>query len=394
MNRNFVLLTMMFFFWGNITAIGSVIIIFFHQYFHISWQQAMLVTVLFYAAPFVSCIPCSSMISRWGYRRPLQGSLLLCAMGCLLLAATIHFGSLIGSLVGVFVVAIGISALQVVANPYLTLLSAPQRRVSNLSLASAVNSLGTTLAPLCVALLLKYHPAIPELHQQPMSALWLILALFSLMLLMGIRLIRLPEVERPAQTSQPAFSLLLSPRIAFSIAAIFVYVGIEVTLATSLIKYLTLSAHWSTETAMSLITLYWGGALTGRLLFGLLARATQTAAVFYGATLFCILLVALGMTLNNTIGGWLLLLTGLGNSVMYPIIFGHTLGQSPRQANLLAGAMIMAGIGGAIIPWLQALLIDALSLRLSFVLPLGMYLLLALWGRFALRTRTKVPAYS
>lgn len=394
MNKNFVLLTMMFFFWGNITAINSVIIIFFHQYFHISWQQAMLVTVLFYVAPFVSCIPCSLLISRFGYRRPLQGSLLLCAIGCLFLAATIHSGSLVGALVGIFIVAIGVSALQVVANPYLALLSTPQRRVSNLSLASAVNSLGTTLAPVCIALLLKYHPAVPELHQEPMSGLWLILALFSLMLLAGMRLIRLSDVERPVSTSQHAFSLLLRPHIALSMAAIFVYVGIEVTLATSLIKYLTISAHWETETAMSLITLYWGGALVGRLLFGLFARTTHTAMVFNVAAILCALLVALGMAMNNTAGGWLLLLTGLGNSVMYPIIFGNTISLYPRQANLLAGAMIMAGIGGAIIPWIQALLIDALSLRLSFLLPLAMYLLLGLWGRYALRSRTGVPAYS
>ena len=198
MNRKFVLLALVFFLWGNITSINSVIILFFYHYFQISWQQAMLVTVLFYLAPFVSCIPCSALITRYGYRRMLEGSLLLSVTGCTLIAATIHESSFIGALIGVFISAAGVAAMQVVANPYLALLSSPERRVSNLSLASAVNSLGTTLAPICIATLLQVYPALPELGQEPMSGMWLVLALFSLVLLCGIKLLHLPDVNAPA----------------------------------------------------------------------------------------------------------------------------------------------------------------------------------------------------
>lgn len=392
MNRKFVLLAMVFFLWGGITSINSVIILFFYHYFQISWQQAMLVTVLFYLAPFVSCIPCSALIARYGYRRTLEGSLLLSTSGCVLIAATIHGGTFIGALIGVFISAVGVAAMQVVANPYLALLSTPERRVSNLSLASAVNSLGTTLAPICIALLLKAYPALPELDQEPMSGMWLVLALFSLALLCGIKLLRLPDVDVPTTNTLPTrSSLWKQPQIASSIAAIFVYVGVEVALATSLLKYLTLCVGWSAEMAMSLITLYWGGALVGRLLFGLFGNQTLSAAVFKSATLFCILMVALGMMFNNTTGGWLLLLAGVGNSVMYPVIFAHAIGQQPQRANVLAGAMVMAGIGGAILPWVQAMMIDTLSLRLSFLLPLGLYALLALWGVCVLHQRGTPP---
>ncbi|MFK3659452.1 MFS transporter [Scandinavium sp. NPDC088450] len=388
MNRKFVLLALVFFLWGNITSINSVIILFFYHYFQISWQQAMLVTVLFYLAPFVSCIPCSALITRYGYRRMLEGSLLLSVTGCTLIAATIHESSFIGALIGVFISAVGVAAMQVVANPYLALLSSPERRVSNLSLASAVNSLGTTLAPICIATLLKVYPALPELGQEPMSGMWLALALFSLVLLCGIKLLHLPDVNAPTATVQPnRTSLWKQPQVIFCIAAIFIYVGVEVALATSLLKYLTLSAGWSAEIAMSLITLYWGGALAGRLLFGLFGNQTHSASVFKYATLFCLLLVSLAIALNNTVGGWLLLLAGVGNSVMYPVIFAHAIGQQPQRANVLAGAMVMAGIGGAILPWVQALMIDTLSLRVSFLLPLGLYALLALWGVGFLRQR-------
>ncbi|MBB1202296.1 MFS transporter [Enterobacteriaceae bacterium 89] len=387
MKRNFTLLAVVFFLWGNITAINSVIILFFSDYFQISWQQAMLVTVLFYLAPFISCIPCSWLITRYGYRRMLEGSLLLSASGCLLLTVAIRQGTFVGALVGVFVAAIGVAAMQVVANPYLALLSPPERRVSNLSLASAVNSLGTTLAPLCIALLLKLFPAQPTLHQEPMSALWLALALLSLLLLLGAKLIRLPDVSVAVSGKTDTFRLRRHPQIVSSIIAIFIYVGVEVAVATSLLKYLTLSAGWPADTAVSLITLYWGGALVGRLLFGLFGRQEHSAAVFRCATLSCSLLVALAMVLNNAAGGWLLLLAGVGNSVMYPVIFAHAIGQQPSKANMIAGAMVMAGIGGAIFPWVQAMMIDVLDLRFSFLLPLGMYLMLAAWGMSFLRQK-------
>jgi len=387
MTKNFALLTMVFFLWGIITAVNSVIILFFYHYFQISWQQAMWVTVLFYIAPFASSIPSAKLIARCGYRHMLEGSLLVCATGCIMLALSIHEVEFTGALLSVFIVAVGVAALQVVANPYLALLSAPEQRVRHLSLASAVNSLGTTLAPLCIAILLKMHPTVIALRQEPMSAMWLALALFSLLLLVGAKLLHLPDVTLPATSIPAAPGLWRQPQSVFSVVAIFLYVGVEVALATSLLKYLTMSAGWSAETAMSLITLYWGGALAGRLLFGLFGRQTQSAAIFKIATLMCALLVMAGMVLNNSAGGWLLLLAGMGNSVMYPIIFSHAINQQPRRANALASAMVMAGIGGAIIPWLQAQMIEALNLRLSFLLPLGIYLLLGMWAVLFLRKK-------
>ena len=389
MNRNFVLLAMVFFLWGNITTINSVIILFFSLWFQISWQQAMLVTVLFYLAPFLSCLPCSRLIAHYGYRKVLEGSLMLSATGCLMLAAAIHEGTFTGALIGVFIAATGVAAMQVVANPYLALLSPTPRRVSNLSLASAVNSLGTTLAPLCIALLLDFYPVQPVLRQEPMSALWLVLSILSLALLLGVKTIRLPDVSVAVPVKDGAFRLWQNPQIVSSIIAIFVYVGVEVALATSLLQYLTLSAGWSADIAVSMITLYWGGALVGRLLFGLFGRHSHSAVVFRTATLGCILLVALAMMLNNSAGGWLLLLAGVGNSVMYPIIFAHAIGQQPSRANVIAGLMVMAGIGGAIFPWLQAVMIEALDLRLSFLLPLGMYGVLAMWGMYFLRQKAQ-----
>ncbi|POT55669.1 MFS transporter [Citrobacter amalonaticus] len=389
MNKNLTLLGVVFFLWGNITAINSVLIVFFYQYFHLAWQQSILMTVIFYIAPFLTCLPCSALIERWGYRAVLLLSLALSTTGCLMLALALQQDSFALSLMAMFVVATGVAAMQVVANPYLTLLSAPHKRIGNLCLASAVNSLGTTLAPVLVALLLEFSPVDILARKEPVSTLWLYLAGFSLILIAGVFVLHLPDVAGPKRAASGPHNFWKNGELIFSVAAIFVYVGVEVTLAISLVKYLITISGWSTTLAMSLVSFYWGGALAGRFLYGLLAEKVGSYYPFLAATLACAATVVLAMCLNNTSGGYLLLLTGLGNSILYPIIFGHTINKNPAIANISAAAMVMAGIGGAVIPWLQAICIDEISLRMSFVLPVALYLLLTLWGRLNLRPSSR-----
>ncbi|MFZ3391089.1 MFS transporter [Buttiauxella gaviniae] len=385
MNRNLTTLGMLFFLWGNITSINSTLILFFYQYFKISWQQAILINVLFYLAPFLTCLPCSALISRWGYRAVLRVSLTLTGFGCLALALALKGDTFSCALLAVFVVATGVSAMQVVANPYLTLLSDPHKRVGNLSLASAVNSLGTTLAPLFVAFLLRRNPIDFAARQEPISQLWLVLALFSGLLILISFAIKLPDAERPARLQQRISELWKYKSFVLSVAAIFCYVGVEVAVATSAVNYLMTIGLWATDRAMSLVAIYWGGALIGRLLFGLLAHKLNVYYFFLSATLLCALCIMLAILMNNDIGGILLLLTGLGNSIMYPVIFSRSISKLPQLANIAAAVLVMAGIGGAVIPYFQAIIIDGAGLRISFILPMALYLVLTAWGYFHLR---------
>ena len=386
MNKNMALLGTVFFLWGNITTINSVLIIFFYQYFHLSWQQSILITVIFYTAPFLTCLPCSALIERRGYRAVLLLSLMLSTVGCLALTLAIRQDSFILSLMAMFIVATGVAAMQVVASPYLTLLSAPRKRIGNLCLASAVNSLGTTLAPVLVALLLEFSPPNTLAREEPISTLWLWLSCFSAALIVGVILLRLPDVPRPEKAASNLQKIWKNNGLLFSVTAIFIYVGVEVTLATSLVKYLITIGGWSTTFAMSLAAFYWGGALTGRFLYGMFADRIGNYYPFIMASCVCATAVIIAMCLNNVTGGYLLILTGLGNSILYPIIFGHTINKTPAIANISAAAMVMAGIGGAVIPWLQAVCIDSISLRVSFALPVVLYLMLALWGQLNLRS--------
>ncbi|WMY74627.1 MFS transporter [Buttiauxella selenatireducens] len=385
MNKKLVVPGMVFFLWGSVTAINSTLVLFFHQYFKISWQEAILINVLFYLAPFIACLPCSALISRWGYRTVLRISLAVTALGCLALALALQGYSFSCSLLAVFVVAIGVSAMQVVANPYLALLSAPHKRSGNLSLASAMNSVGTTLGPLFVAFLLQRNPVNLAAHQEPISQLWLALALFSGLLILISFAVKLPDVERPLRLNQRVLELWKYKCFVFSVIAIFCYVGVEVSLATSVVNYLSTIGLWEMDQAMSLVAIYWGGALAGRLLFGFFAHKLNIYHSFLFATLFCSLCVMLAIFFNNGIGGVLLLLTGLGNAIMYPVIFSRSIKEISHLANIAAAVLVMAGIGGAIIPYLQAVIIDEIGLRISFILPMVLYFILVMWGYFQLR---------
>lgn len=380
MNRHLTLLAMVFFLWGIITSINSAIILFFSQYFAVSWQQAILVTVIFYVAPFAVCLPCARLMARLGYRRVLQGALLLSTTGALILAQAVVNATFFGALFGMFVIASGVSVLQVVANPYLTALSTPARQIGNLSLASAVNSLGTTLAPAGIALLFRLSP-----EQQPVSGLFSGLAVVTLALMAGTMLLKLPDVRINHVRTPPVASLWRVKEIRLTILAIFLYVGTEVSLATNLPPYLIATDAWSADTALSLLSFYWGGALVGRLMFGFIAHPPRHAAIFRAATLSGFILLLFAVVMNNAAGGIALLMVGLANSVIYPMIFGHALSRWPALASLLAGAMVMAGIGGAALPWAQAWLVEATSLQLSFLLPMSLYLLLMLWGEYVMK---------
>lgn len=375
------ILILVFFLWGAITAINSTLPLYFLDYFQLTWQQAMSMNALFYLAPFLTCLPCGWLLSRLGYRRMLFSALLLTAAGAVLLAVGLIVYQFRLSQCAVFVMASGVAALQVVTNPYLAALSGPERQVSQLSLASALNSLGTTLAPLAVATLLANFPLNSTLHQEPLRWLWAALALFTVTIIVLGKASRLPDVTVRVET--PSFrALFRCRRMIFHILALFIYVGVEVSLATSTVNWLVQTGDKRVDQAMSLMAIYWGGALVGRFVFSGLAHRISVRMATLCMTWSAMLLVLAAIMLNNAYGGYLLLITGLANAILYPVIFSQLLKDAQDQAGLASALAIMAGVGGAILPWCQGLFIDGVTLRFSFLLPVVLYGLLAIWAGF------------
>lgn len=379
-----------FFLWGTLTAINSTLPLYFLDYFQLTWQQAISMNTLFYLAPFLTCLPCGWLLSRWGYRRMLYGALLLTAAGAALLALGLVMYQFRLSQGAVFVMASGVAALQVVTNPYLAALSGPERQVSQLSLASALNSLGTTLAPLAVAVLLANFPANSALHQEPLRWLWTGLALFAVLIILLGKASRLPDAA--VRLARPSFRALFQhKRMILHILALFIYVGVEVSLATSAANWWVQVGGKRIDQAMSLMAVYWGGALVGRFVFSALAHRISVRMTTLCMTWSAMLLVLAGVMLNNAHGGYLLLITGLANAILYPVIFSQLLRDAQDQAGLASALAIMAGVGGAVLPWLQSVLIEEITLRYSFLLPVALYGLLTLWAGFMCQTSRNAP---
>lgn len=369
-----------FFLWGCLTSINSVLIPFFYHYFSLTYRDAMLVNVAFYLAPFVACLPCSALMARLGYKMTLILAVGFAALGCLLMALAMWRVTFSLVLVAIFILAMGVAAMQVVANPYVTRLGPQETAAGRLSLASAINSTGTTVAPLLVASLLVIFPVSVGAHQEPVRWLFLGLAALTCGLIVLLYTRHLPDFRQlqMQRLSQRTRALFRESHFVMGLLAIGTYVGVEVAIGTTALSYLSDKslASLDLQQATSLIAIYWGGSLAGRMLYGLVAHRVNAICAFRIATVIAGILVIAAIGFANLWGGVCLLLVGLMNSLMYPVIFAQSVRNLGDKTSLASAFLIMAGIGGAILPFLQGWMVDVLGLRLSFLLPCAGYLVL------------------
>lgn len=374
--RAFILLSGVFFYWGVLTAINSAMIPFFRQTFALSWRDSMLVNVAFYLAPFVVCLPCARWMTRFGYRRALVLALALATVGALVVAGALWQSAFVGCLVGIFILAMGVAAMQVVANPYVNRLGEAHSAAGRLSLASSINSSGAALGPILLAVVLA-SAATPAagLYAGLMCAGCLLVGLVYRLSIADFH-------DAEARTLSSIRELCRYPQFRCGVSAIFVYVGVEVSIGTTALSYLHDASlgGFSLAQATSFIALYWGGALAGRFIYGLLARYCQARLLFCLCVTGAILLTVIAIGAANRVGGYCLLAVGLMNSVMYPIIFSRTLSGLDRYAASISACLIMAGIGGGVLPFIQGVAIDTVGLRLSFWVPVAGYAFLLLNG--------------
>lgn len=369
-----------FFLWGCLTSINSVLIPFFYHYFSLTYRDAMLVNVAFYLAPFVACLPCSALMARLGYKMTLILAVGFAVLGCLLMALAMWMVTFSLVLVAIFILAMGVAAMQVVANPYVTRLGPQETAAGRLSLASAINSTGTTVAPLLVASLLVIFPVNLVTHQEPVRWLFLGLAALTCGLIVLLYTSHLPDFRQlqMQRLSQRTRALFGESHFVMGLLAIGTYVGVEVAIGTTALSYFSDKSlgNLDLQQATSLIAIYWGGSLAGRMLYGLVAHRVNAVCAFRIATTIAGILVIAAIGFANLWGGVCLLLVGLMNSLMYPVIFAQSVRNLGDKTSLASAFLIMAGIGGAILPFLQGWMVDVIGLKLSFLLPCAGYLVL------------------
>lgn len=396
----------LFFFFGGITSLNDVIIPKLRELFTLSYGEVMLVQFAFFTAYFLISLPAAAVVRRFGYLRSAAMGLALMTVGCLLFIPASVSALFAMFLVALFVLAAGITVVQVVTNPLISLLGPPATAHSRLTFAQAFNSLGTTVFPYIGASLIlgsisKVDPhsllgralgayRVRETHVIMRAYLGLAVVLALLALLAWLQRHKLREARAAQSGLRQAWSLLRQTRFSYGVLCIFLYVGAEVAIGSLMVNYLEQPSTLAlaAESAGRHVSFYWGGAMVGRFISAELLRLFSPGKVLAAAAAVVLCLLAVSSHSIGALSGWSLLAVGLFNSLMFPTIFSlacEGLGARTAQAS---GILCVAIVGGALVPLATGHAADLLGLKTALFVPAICYAGILGFGIFARRPVT------
>ncbi|TDG14682.1 sugar MFS transporter [Seongchinamella unica] len=394
-------LTMLFFTWGFITCLNDILIPHLKAVFDLNYTEAMLIQFCFFGAYFLISLPAGALVKRIGYGRGVVIGLLVASLGALLFypaASYLRYPLFLGAL---FVLASGITVLQVSANPYVAALGSPHTASSRLNMTQAFNSLGTTVAPFIGAVLILSvsttgldaeagKQAQADAVKLPYILLASILAVMAIM----FSQLKLPVIHSHHATQQTPTengSIWSQTHLVLGALGIFLYVGAEVAIGSFLVNFLAQEniAAMEESQAAHYIAYYWGGAMVGRFIGAVVMRYVKPGRLLCCNALCAVILVTTAMLGSGSLAMWAILLVGLCNSIMFPTIFSLAIAQLGTHTSQGSGIVCLAIVGGAIVPLVQGVAADSLGLQQAFIIPLLCYIYIAYYG-----LRGSIPAKS
>ena len=394
-NRNYtmplVFLTTLFFMWGFMTSLNDILIPHLRAAFNLSYTQAMLIQFCFFTAYAIISMPAGKLLDRIGYQKGIVVGLLLAGLGCWLFwpaAAALAYPLFLGAL---FILAAGITILQVSANPYVSALGPANTASSRLILSQAFNSFGTTIGPYLGGLVIlgaavkvgtdaSAEAGSVQLPYLGLGALFIVMAAV-------FAVIKLPVLDIEASPANPqrhddGKSAWSFPQLKLGIIAIFVYVGGEVSIGSFLINYLgdARIAGLSAADAAPYVSYFWGGAMIGRFIGVFTTRKFAPGKVLACHAVAGVALVAISMFTSGSIAMWSILAVGLCNSIMFPTIFSLSVSGLGQHTSQGSGLLCVAIVGGALLPVLQGVIADNVGLQAGFILPIVCFLYIMFYG--------------
>lgn len=408
-------LMVLFFMMGFITCLNDILIPYMKVLFKLKYWQVNLINLCFFGAYGIMSIPGGKLVQKYGYKPIMIAGFLIAALGCALFfpAANLRmYGVFLGAL---FILASGITLLQVAGNPYVAVLGSPETSSSRLTLTQALNSLGTTIAPLLgTSVILAHLPELPDelkgaksyddlpsnlsailnniLDSMDLSYLQgTYLGIAGVFALLGIFLyfVKLPaighgegEIDTAGETQKA--SIWEYRQLVFGMIGIFVYVGAEVAIGSHIINYLEMKEvmNMTAKEAGNYVTYYWGGAMVGRFLGTLILNKFNPGKVLGTYGLMAISLVLISIASTGYIAMWTLLLVGFCNSLMFPTIFTLSIKGLGKYTDQASGILCTAIIGGALLPLLFGTIADTTggNLKLALIVPILCYLYISFFG--------------
>lgn len=396
--------TALFFIWGAVTSVNDVLIPAVKSIFALTDTESFLTQFAFFLAYGVFSLPAAAVLGRLGSARAIVAALAVMILGCLLMPVATAVRAYPIVLAALFVIASGITLLQVAANPLSAALGSPERSHFRLVLSQAFNSFGTVVGPALAAhTLLKgglFEGGAPTEAKIAASLGKIDLAYGFIAIVILILAIVIFRQRKLLTEAVPATESGSDIRAAFAslwallgAAAIFLYVGAEVSIGSTMVNFLEQPDVFAAAavTAGSYVSLYWLGAMIGRFVgSALLMRLRATWLLAVVAVVAAVLSVVISL-MHGPVAGVMALSMGLFNSVMFPVIFSLTIERSTAPASATSGLLCMAIVGGALVPLVFAGVTDATGSRFTaFLVPAACYGLITLFALCAGFARVRI----
>ena len=385
------IVTILFFMWGLLTSLNDILVPHIKAVFDLKYVEVMLIQFSFFSAYFVFALPSGKLIECVGYKRTMVLGSLTSGAGALLFIPAASAPSFPLFLTALIVLATGITALQVSANPYVAVLGPVGTASSRLTLTQAFNSLGTTIGPFLGSLLIlsgapktiaevrRLAPAELQAYrlEEAASVKLPYLGLALALLILGVLVAKsnLPALRLERRITAVRTSVWKQPHLVLGAIAIFAYVGAEVSIGSFLVNYLnqpdigdlpeTLAARY--------VSLYWGGAMVGRFVGAALLQRVPTGKLLGVFATVASALVFASILTSGHVAMWSILLVGLFNSIMFPSIFTLAIAGLGPLTGKGSGVLVCSIVGGAVIPLLQGALADHFGIHRAFILPAFCY---------------------
>lgn len=390
----FITVTALFFIFGFVTTLNMALVPDLRSIFDLPYGWAMLAESAFFLAYFVFSAPSSKLIEWIGYKQTMVVSLFVQVVGCALFVPAAKLVNFPLFLAAVFIVGAGVTALQTAANPYAAILGPEETAPARLTLAQAFNSIGATIAPLVGGAFFLSVANTTDKAAIANGVRGPYIAIAMGLLVLGIAVIfsNMPPIPgarsaKAAGVAEPTRSIWSYRHTVLGAIGIFLYVGVEVGLASIAVNYFKSQGMSSLKTASFLVSLYWFGALVGRLL-GTWMLTKVKAGKLLGIFGFCgSTLLITSMFSGGGLAIWTLVLCGFFNSIMFPNVFALGIAGLGPMTSKGSGLIMTAVVGGAVIPYLIGAAADHVGIQHAFVIPLFCYLYIAFYGLWGSKPR-------
>jgi FHS family L-fucose permease-like MFS transporter len=397
------IVTTVFFMWGFVTVLNDILVPHLKAIFDLNYTEIMLVQFTFFSAYFIFSVPSAKIISKIGYQKSIVLGLAIMGLGALVFLPAASLPSYGIFLAALYILATGMTVLQVAANPYVAELGPPEKASSRLNLAQAFNSLGTTIAPYLGGMFIlstiadagKLGGIVTPRQLQEQKLLeastvklpYLGIAVLLFVLAFAISRFRLPVIASIDETETDAVdqtedSIWNYSHLVLGAIGIFLYVGAEVSIGSFLVNYFSQPeiGGFSERAAAGYVSFYWGGAMVGRFAGSAILQKLKGGLVLGCSAIAACALVVTSMFTTGHVAMWTIILVGLFNSVMFPTIFTLSIDGLGKLTSKGSGLLVMAIVGGAILPLLQGRLADTIGIHHAFFLPALCYIYILFYG--------------